>query len=233
MIDSWSAWSLVSLAVLMLSGCADTGQREPASAKGPVQSASSSPVAVSGPRKEASTSPPTPEQWVAGKNRYKPPGDQFPQIIQDNDYATISATHQLYFLLAGRKKSFFDVHPFEFDLDGTQLVVKSAARSASVLVSDKGAKVGGSLYKNAASKLLFETLISLFADLSAQFPLSGARASHWSNRSYRDVTSFEFYFPPLVVELTALSSAPTEPERLYVLDLVWAKDSRFWATEDP
>ncbi len=255
MTGSWPARSLISLAVLMLPGCADTGHRASAPTKGTVQPATSSPRAVNedapafnaesdevrepsdardGGVSDASTEVaalPTPEEWVAGKNRYKPPGDIFPQVIQDNDYSTISAIHQLYFLLAGRKKSFFDVQTFAFGLDGTQLVISSPTRSASIRSTDGGARIGGSLYEKAPTKLLFKTLFSLLADLSAQFPTSGVRASHWSNRSYRDVTRFEFYFPPLVVELMALSSEASEPERLYVLDLVRAKDSQFWATE--
>jgi hypothetical protein len=150
------------------------------------------------------------------KNKYRPAGNPFPQIIQADDYATIRAIETLERTL---HLSFLETISCE-KLIHVVTVVRNGPEQFVL--------IGSSKYSSDDTIVVFETFERIVADLTRRHSCDGGRAEHHAARAYRRITIIDVDFGPNVVELESLSNGPDDSERLYVLDVVPRKESFFW-----
>jgi hypothetical protein len=172
--------------------------------------------------------------WLARAIEFKPPGDEFPQIIQSDQYRPILA---IEFFFAGLRALSTNPKawplndppdPLSFRVEPQQVVFFSGARSLSVHPGSAQVSVAGRTFTDPSTVTLFRTLHALLLALTADFSPVGALGTQYASRAYRRFTRLGFSCGPLVVELEGAHNGPAESERLYVLDLVRADDSFLW-----
>ena len=169
---------------------------------------------------------------LAARASYRPRGEVIPQIIQGGEYAPIEAIRALYVAASGTTKlgefGFEDHH--DATAESSRILIAGSRKPAEVELSESRIKIGPRSFGDPRTILLFQTLERLLVDLGAQCTQQGVRGRHLGTRAYRDDVRVEFSYGPVVVMLEGASNGPTNPERLYVLDVVEAKDS-LWASD--
>ncbi len=172
------------------------------------------------------------EAWIASKGRFKPTGDEFPQIIQRTDYETIQAIEALYAELEridGTSHSYEigDEQPLFAAAQSDGILLRGRKDVTTIGIATGGATLAGKRLNQTTSEL-FATLQRVLVSLASDFPAAGVRATRYGARSYRSITRIEFAFPPLVVQLDGMSNGKGNRERLYVLDVDRVTDSFLW-----
>lgn len=168
------------------------------------------------------------ERWPARKERYKPPGDIYPQIIQAFDYESIEAIE----VLASSLAKMGEDESIESQVEGSKILFTSKGKISVVQIGDNLVNVHGKKFSAKPTRVLFTTLKRLLEDLSTEGQIRHVRSSQWTSRGYSRHTRVEWNVPPNVVSLHGASNGPNDEERLYVLDLVSAKESYFWNREN-
>ena len=141
------------------------------------------------------------------REAYRPAGQAFPQIIQDDDYATIVAIETLYVEISKIGKD-LKAHKPQVDL----LIQKSIKGS-----------------KNKKTVTLFTTLNKILSDLSAKNKCAGLRIEQFPTNAYKKRTVIDFDCGANIVALDSSSNGPNNEERLYTLDIVNRKESFAYA----
>lgn len=137
------------------------------------------------------------------REAYRPAGQAFPQIIQDDDYATIVSVETLY---------------SEISKVGKDLKASKPQVDLLILKTIKGSK-------NKKTVTLFTTLNKILSDLAAKNKCAGLRIDQFPTSAYKKRTVIDFDCGANIVELDSFSNGPNNEERLYTLDIVKRKES--------
>jgi hypothetical protein len=169
------------------------------------------------------------------KKRYQWVDAGYPQLAQGDEYSPIEAVQALYVGIVGsnRHLSFGAERGLASRVENTQILIGSPTETVTVALGEDRVKVGSRLFNDQRTVSLFGTLGRVLTDIGAHCEHQGIRGMRYANRAYRDVMQIEFSYGPLVVRLEGLSNGPTNPERYYGLDVVWAVDSSLWRDEPP
>lgn len=161
------------------------------------------------------------------KDIYRPSGQTYPQIIQEDDYATIEAIEALYSEINKLGKGVIIC-----ETDKKSIILRQTGDSPHEVVigvlANGPITVRNHSYGSRNTVVLFTTLKKVLADLSNRQKCAGIQADQFSTRVYKKRTILAFDFGENIVELDSLSNGPKDEERLYILDLVSRKDSFFW-----
>lgn len=176
------------------------------------------------------------DAWIAAKSRFKPPDDEFPQIIQRSDFETIEAIEALYVELeridgVSRAYEVGEEQPLSVTAQSDEILFRGRQDVTSVRITSDRAFLAGK-HLNPTTAELFATLQRVLVSLANDFRATGVRATRYGARSYRSITRIEFAFPPLVVQLEAMSNGRGNPEHLYVLNVDRVAESFLWRNQD-
>lgn len=162
------------------------------------------------------------------KDAYRPARQDYPQIIQASDYATIEAIEALYREINKLGK---DAISCKTNVDSIILnSVKDSKKEVFIKISDKRPiTIGSHSYLDQNTVTLFTTLKKILTDLSAKNKCSGVQVNQFSTRGYKKRTVLDFDFGKSIVELDSFSNGPNDAERLYTLDIVSPKESLFFS----
>jgi hypothetical protein len=176
-------------------------------------------------------------QWIAEKQRYARPDNEYQQIMQGSEYGPVEAIRTFYVqALASETKALGADVPWDIEFaaqrevrsDASRIVIAGTRGSVNVDLSEKKIGIGRRAFTDPKAISVFRTLGRLLADLGSHCKHQGIRASRYGTRAYREFIRIEVNYGPVVVQLEALSNGPANPERVYLLDLVAPKDSYFW-----
>jgi hypothetical protein len=172
----------------------------------------------------------SPLDWLEEKRTYGFGDDGFSQIAQGDTFAPIEAIDVWYEAIAGSAKHepWGEDEHFQGTTTGRGTLVTSRKHSVEVVLDADRVKIGSRVFRDAAVRSLFSSLSRLLGDLETAFGAGGVKGTRYSNSAYRDAAILEFCYPPLVVTVSALSNGRSNPERLYVLDLIKRSDSLLW-----
>jgi hypothetical protein len=170
------------------------------------------------------------EEFVKSKHRFTPQWSApAPEIIQDDDFAVIDTIQTLYGEIAGSQRGEFgDKAPLTVSWEDERLVLETPPKRTLVDLTKGGVRVGARTFKDERSVAVFRGLKGVFEALGQRCALQGVRGARYASRGYRDVVRIEFSFAPLALVLESYSSGRANADRLYVLDVMWLKESLLW-----
>jgi hypothetical protein len=166
-------------------------------------------------------------KWIAAKSRYSPPWNDYPQIIQGNEYGPIDAILSLYVQLARTTKhgTFGTEDHREFESNGSGIKISGTPKSLIIELSEKRVKIGGRSFNQPRTITLFRTLGQLLTDIGSECTSQGVRGIRLGTRAYHDAITIEFSYGSVIVTLGCLANGPSDSERLYILEVVESKDA--------
>ena len=174
--------------------------------------------------------------WLGRAREFKPIDDDFPQIVQSNDYDTIASIEALYSALRAlshdpkKWPSLDPAEPLAFRIDDDAIVVSGGDRSVSIKVDDRQASFAGRTFRKPSTVTLFRALHAVSQALAAEFSPVGVLGTQFATRAYQRSTRLHFSFGPLIIELDGAHNGLSSPERLYILDLARTRDSFLWSS---
>ena len=174
--------------------------------------------------------------WLGRAHEFKPIDDDFPQIVQSNDYDTIASIEALYSALQAlshdpkKWPSLDPAEPLAFRIDDDAIVVSGGDRSVSIKVDDRQASFAGRTFRKPSTVTLFRALHAVSQALAAEFPPVGVLGTQFATRAYQRSTRLHFSFGPLIIELEGAHNGLSSPERLYILDLARTRESLLWSS---
>ena len=168
--------------------------------------------------------------WLNRRNSYRPSDEPYPQLIQGQEYEVTDAIATLYSEASPTRKfgEFGVDDQYDCQADASTIVIHGPKKTVSVELSDHQVRIGRRSFGSEATVTLFRAFARLLIDLGSQCRLSGARGRRLRTRAYREKVVFEFDYGPVVVTLASASNGPTDPERLYVLDLIPVERADLW-----
>jgi len=149
----------------------------------------------------------------------------YPQIIQDGDYATIEFIESFYSVLNKSKSD-------EFFCRSTALALSCGDEKTSNIIFqiDKnvikitGHKTFSDTKTITLARKLFDTINSLKKN---DDPIE-CKFSSFATIAYRKRTVIEFDLGAKIVVVDSFSNGPKDPERLYILDSIDREQSLFF-----
>ncbi len=162
------------------------------------------------------------------KDAYRPADQEYPQIIQASDYATIEAIEALYQEISKLGKD-----PVSCKTNNDSIIlnsIKDSKKEVFIKIPDKKSiTIGNHSYLDQNTATLFATLRRILSDLSAKNKSLGVQVNQFPTRAYKKRTILDFDFGKNIVELDSFSNGPNDEERLYTLDIVSPKESFFYS----
>lgn len=172
--------------------------------------------------------------WLVRAQEFRPLGNEFPQVIQADDYETITSIEVLYGAVQALSRNprhwplLDPPEPLAFRVDLDTIVISGPTQSVSIEVDEQQVSFAGRSFRTPATITLFRTLHTLLVELTSGFAPVGVLGTQFATRAYGSFTRLHFSFGTLVVELEGAHSGRSNPERLYVLDLVRSSESLLW-----
>lgn len=160
------------------------------------------------------------------KEQYKPYPHDYPQIIQDNDYATIRSIESLFTALSNITSK----DTLECDVTDHAIVFRSTTTRKTVTIRTRGGSVviNRATFSSDPTLALYTRAMKVLSDLSKGSKCKAVKFSQFRTRAYKRRTVIEFNYGPRVVVLDSFSTGPQDDERLYTLDIVDESNSFFW-----
>ena len=153
-----------------------------------------------------------------GKAIYSPYEHPYPQIIQNQDYATIQSIEFLYRQLAKAKATNVTV-----EVAGNGITFQLQGRSANQVqirrVNPGVIAIDNRYFTNTLTVAFYLTLIRVLNDLSSIGRCQEISLDQHGTRAYRHLTNLDLRFPSGVMNVCCGASGPRDIERLYTLDL--------------
>lgn len=170
------------------------------------------------------------DNWIAKKNQFKPSGDGYPQIIQNEDLSLVHAVIKWGEALAVfGDTDFKKPNHLECVLGKDSISVGAGDKKVLIRIQKNSVTIGKKKYSEKATLVYFQTLLRLLTDLSKDFKCQDVKYLEFSNTVEETRMVIEFDFSPLVVSLDAeFGGIKASDENHNFLDLVLEKDSFFW-----
>lgn len=169
------------------------------------------------------------DSWIAHKNQFKPQGDKYPQIIQNEDLDLVQAVIEW-----GEALSVFGDTDFKKPnhlkcvLGTNSITVTSGKRAVTVLVRKNSVVVGNKTYSSQPVLVYFQTLHRLLGGISKDFKCEDVKYLELTTTVEETRMVIEFDYSPLVVSLDAELGGIKSDENHNFLDLLQEKESFFW-----